>query len=90
MDLPPALTITVAVAGGLFVLFLVLSVVLKRTGGYAPGWRVRCLDCDATRPAAEAGIVRVGATRSKYTILRCEACGKARRTVIEREPGQME
>jgi len=60
--------------------------VLRRVKGYAPGWRVRCLACGHTRPAAEAGIIRVAAAGRKYTLGRCSACGKLRWIVIERDP----
>ncbi len=65
MDLPPALRITFAVLGGLFVLFLLLSVILKRTGGSAVSPAMRpgrlpepgsCVSaqCEASTPSCGA------------------------------------
>lgn len=65
--------------------FVVLSLILKKFGGYAPGWRIRCAACSAHRPAAEAGIVRVGAVGTKHTIARCPTCSKVGHAIIERD-----
>lgn len=43
--------------------------------GYAPGWRVECVRCGRSSPAAEAGIVRIGAfSVGKWTIAWCRRC----------------
>lgn len=76
--------------GGFLLFFIVLSVLLKRFGGYAPGWRIRCAACGHVRPAAEAGIVRVAAAGTKHTLGYCQQCRKLGRMVIERDPGQVE
>ena len=69
----------------LLVLIAVLGLVLRRTGGYAPGWMMRCASCGYTRPAAEAGMVRVGAASwKKYTLGRCTRCNRFRIFAIER------
>ena len=74
-------------AVGLVAILVIMSAVRKRTGGHAPGWRVRCLSCGHTRPAADAGIVRVGAFSSKkYTLGRCSHCGGLRFIAIETDP----
>jgi hypothetical protein len=67
--------------------FVALTLILRKTGGYAPGWQVRCTSCGWTRPAAEAGIVRVGAaSRGKWTLGWCRNCRKLRWIAIERQP----
>ncbi|MEL6498899.1 MAG: hypothetical protein AAF937_09210 [Planctomycetota bacterium] len=55
----------------------------------APGWMLRCTRCQSWRPAAEAGVVRLGAaSKGKRTISRCSACGKLTWVAIERGPGE--
>ena len=49
--------------------WLVVSSVLRLTGGYAPGWRVRCGVCGRCRPAAEHGVVRIGAFLRKRSLM---------------------
>jgi hypothetical protein len=71
---------------GLACYFLLLRLVLRKVKGYAPGWRIRCLSCGKTRPAGEAGMIRVAAVGKKYTIGRCGACGRLRWIVVERDP----
>ncbi len=70
--------------------FAALSLVLKRFGGYAPGWRIRCAACGYFHPAAEAGIIRVAAVGTKHTIARCSACGKVGHAIIERYPSSVD
>jgi hypothetical protein len=52
---------------GLVGLFLVLGIILRISGGYAPGWQVRCGTCGATREAAAVGIVRIGRFKGKVS-----------------------
>jgi hypothetical protein len=81
-------SVIAGVVGGIVVLYLILSVILRFTGGYAPGWQIRCRGCGATRPAAEAGVVRAGIHRGKVsgTFGRCWACRGWRTFVVERVP----
>ena len=52
--------------------------------GYAPGWQVRCPHCGTTRPAAEVGIIRIGAaSKGKRTLGWCSVCRRVRVLVIE-------
>ncbi|QDU71688.1 hypothetical protein [Mucisphaera calidilacus] len=70
----------------LFGFFAILSAIISRTGGYAPGWRIRCTTCGHHKPAAEAGIIRVAAAGTKYTLGRCSHCRKLRLVAIEKDP----
>ncbi len=55
--------------------------------GFAPGWQVRCVSCGWTVPAAELGIVRVGAwSYKKFLVGRCRGCGRIRFLAVERAP----
>lgn len=77
---------TVLIAG-LIALLVIITAALKRTGGHAPGWRVRCLSRGHTRPAEDAGIVRVGgASWRKYTLGRCSHCEGLRFIAVEPDP----
>ena len=52
----------------------------------APGWQVRCARCGFTEPWGTYGI-RLGAVSwKKYTIGRCEKCGRIGFHAIERAP----
>ena len=65
--------------------FLLLSFVLRRTGGYAPGWVLRCTSCGHSADASAAGVVRLGATsKSKRTLGHCSRCGSLRWLSVER------
>ena len=69
------------------ILFIVLSLTLGRSGGYAPGWQLRCLTCGHTGDAASSGIVRMGAASMGKRILgRCSNCGRLRWLALERKP----
>jgi hypothetical protein len=71
---------------GLVGLYLVLGIILRLTGGYAPGWQVRCRRCGTTRDAAEVGVVRVGRSTGKVTgtFGWCGHCRGLRTFVVER------
>ena len=72
---------------GLVALFGLLTLILRKTGGMAPGWQVRCTTCDRTRDAAEVGIVRIGAASAgKRTLGWCSGCRRVRAIAIERKP----
>ena len=67
--------------------WIVLGIILRITGGYAPGWRVRCRTCDHKRDAAKVGIVRVGkSVRAKRTFGWCANCRRLRAFMVERKP----
>lgn len=66
--------------------FLLLFVLLRLIGGFAPGWIVRCTKCGKIRKADDAGIVRVGSIASfSYTVDWCSKCRKILFHVVERE-----
>jgi predicted RNA-binding Zn-ribbon protein involved in translation (DUF1610 family) len=45
--------------------------------GYAPGWYYLCPSCGQRGPAADLGMIRVGASsRGKKVLLRCPQCGE--------------
>lgn len=72
---------------GLGILFGVITLILRFTGGYAPGWQVRCKLCGRTRDAGEAGLVRIkAASIGKRTIGWCSNCRRLRILLIERKP----
>lgn len=56
--------------------------------GYAPGWQLRCPKCGRTVPAADVGMIRIGAwSRGKRTLARCSGCnGRFRWVHVERVP----
>jgi hypothetical protein len=71
----------------LALIFLVLNAVLRRTGGYAPGWQFRCSNCNRTRDAGEAGVVRIGAASvGKRALGYCSGCHQFRLIALERKP----
>ena len=75
---------------GLGVLLGIMTLILKLTGGYAPGWEVRCTACGTTRDAGEAGLVRVkAASIGKRTLGWCSNCRRFRVLAIERTPAQL-
>lgn len=44
--------------------------------GHAPGWRICCIRCGRSAPAARLGITRIGAiSHHKYTVGWCHTCG---------------
>jgi hypothetical protein len=74
------------IAATLLVVLLVRRAAAK--GDFAPGWRIRCLTCGRHRDAFEAGIIRIGAYGTKYTLARCSDCGRLRWAAIERCPAE--
>ena len=70
----------------LALVFLVLNLVLSKTGGYAPGWELRCTRCHRTRDASEAGVVRIGAASvGKRVLSYCSGCHRLRFIALERK-----
>jgi hypothetical protein len=69
---------------------VVVTAIVRKTGGYAPGWQLRCTTCGHTRDAGEAGIVRIGASSGgKRTLGRCSACDDQLRTpALEKKPAE--
>lgn len=67
-------------------LYLLLGIILRFTGGYAPGWQVRCATCSRTRKAADAGVVRIGKSAGKVSgmVGWCPDCRGVRFLVVER------
>jgi len=41
-----------------------------------------------TKPAGDAGVIRIGAIGTKYTLGKCSTCGTFRWIAIERDPEQ--
>jgi hypothetical protein len=81
-----SIALTICLALGLVLFFSIISFVLKRTGGFAPGWQIRCPSCGRTADASEAGIVRVGAASVGKRILgRCTQCKRLRWLALERK-----
>jgi hypothetical protein len=71
---------------GLVLFFVIIMLVVKATGGYAPGWQIRCTKCGRTRDAGKAGLVRLKATSvGKRTLGWCSGCGGLRIIAIERD-----
>jgi len=58
--------------------------------GEAPGWNLRCGPCGREKPAAEAGIVRIGAASvGKRVLGYCTQCRRFRMLHLERHvPGR--
>ena len=72
----------------LFALFLILGLILYKTGGYAPGWQVRCTSCNKTREASEVGVIKIGAACvGERTVGWCSQCKKRRVLAIEKKRG---
>ncbi len=72
------------IVGMLLAVFLLLRA--SATGVYAPGWQIRCLTCGRIRNASAAGIVRLGARGTKYTLAKCSGCERIRWAAIEQDP----
>lgn len=50
-------------------------------------WRIRCLECGASRTVWEAGGIRWrAASKGKRTIVGCSQCGGTRTAAVERVP----
>lgn len=65
--------------------FACLHLITLCTGNSAPGWQLRCTQCDRTRDAAEAGVTRIGAASiGKATFGYCSECQGFRWIAIER------
>ncbi|MCE2968302.1 MAG: hypothetical protein ACK5WB_12285 [Phycisphaerales bacterium] len=86
---------SIAIAIGLTLLVLaVLSAVFRR---YRPamlrltdeqGWRYACPKCRADGPLGETGYVRMYASGTKRTLLRCPACRRYAWMLVYRQPRQ--
>ena len=50
---------------------------------YPSQWQIRCVTCGRTRPAEDAGIVRIAPALRKYTLAWCSACRWLRFAAIE-------
>lgn len=86
------LLISAAPVFALALVFLTLHVVTRTTGfrGHAPGWQLRCTTCDATRDAAETGMIRIGATsKNKFLFGHCRHCGGFRWISLERSAPEL-
>jgi hypothetical protein len=72
---------------GVIGFYFVLGIILRITGGYAPGWQVRSGRCGTTRDAAEVGIVRIGRFKGKVsgTFGWCKNCRGLRMLLVERK-----
>ena len=71
----------------LALIFLILNAVLRKTGGYAPGWQFRCTKCNRTRDAGEAGVIRMrAASVGKRVLGYCCGCHRFRSLAVERQP----
>lgn len=86
---------SIAIAIGLTLLVLaVLSAVFRR---YRPamlrltdeqGWRYTCPRCRADGPLSQTGYVRMYASGTKRTLLRCPACRRYAWMLVYRQPRQ--
>jgi len=83
-----AALLIIYLAVGTAIVFLLYSLLLKRRGGYAPGWQLRCTKCGHTGEAGRAGLVRIGAWSAGKRILGvCRKCKTLRLVAVERVPG---
>jgi hypothetical protein len=72
---------------GLVLFYWIASFILTRTGGFAPGWQLRCPRCGRTGDASQAGIIRIGAASVGKRILgRCSECKRLRWLALEPKP----
>ena len=73
---------------GFIGLYILVGIILRITGGYAPGWQVRCRRCGATRDGAEIGMVRIGKVRQirTGTFGWCNSCRGLRTFAVEPKP----
>ena len=53
----------------------------------APGWVIRCLRCGLTEPWGRYGVRMYAWSYKKYTIGRCNRCGRMCCHAIEKRPG---
>ncbi|MBA2488659.1 MAG: hypothetical protein H0V36_04955 [Chloroflexi bacterium] len=55
--------------------------------GYAPGWVMRCGGCGRSAPAADYGLIRVGAwSRGERLGAWCRVCRRLRMLHVEKVP----
>ncbi len=70
---------------GISALLVILWLILRTTGGYAPGWRIRCTACGQTRDAGRLGLIRVKARSTEKRIRGwCSHCKDLRLLAVER------
>ena len=80
--------LTIWLTLGLVVFFVIVTLILRVTGGYAPGWQIRCTTCGRTRDAGKAGLVRVkAASAGKRMLGWCSGCRRLRILAAERTEG---
>jgi hypothetical protein len=83
-----ATLLIIYLAIGTAIVFVLYSALLKRHGGYAPGWQLRCTKCGHTGDAGRAGLVRIGAwSAGKRTLGVCSKCKGLRLLAVERISG---
>ena len=71
---------------GIGILLGIITLVVFRTGGYAPGWQLRCAQCGHSGDAGKAGVIRLWASsKGKVVKGRCSQCG-GDMLVLERKP----
>jgi hypothetical protein len=64
-----------------------VSFVVRRVGGYAPGWQLRCTHCGHVGDAGTSGLIRVGAwSVGRRSLARCSKCNALRVLAVERAP----
>ncbi len=87
MDWPIGVLIGVGLIVLLVLVFVVVTPMLRRHAGVAPGWRARCTKCGKTRDAGAAGMTRIGAASAGKIVLGwCRGCRFLRLVAIERKP----
>lgn len=61
-----------------------------RGTGYAPGWLLRCPVCGSCKPAAAAGIIRIGASSpfGKPVLGFCRRCARMRMLTMFKDEGR--
>jgi hypothetical protein len=70
---------------GVLAFWVVVSVLVRWTGGDAPNCRLHCTHCGHTGDAGKAGLIRLGAISSgKRTLGICRRCKRLRWLSIER------
>lgn len=56
--------------------------------GATSKWQVRCLNCQDTKPATDANILRAAGKATQYTIGNCEKCDRLVGISIEQSPSE--
>ena len=61
----------------------------KPVNGYAPAWRIYCTKCGRSAPAAQTGVIKIGARSwHEYTLGWCSGCKRFRWLRLQRDLNQ--